>query len=122
MLNGIKANLIWVSNLEVAREFYEQKLGFRCVEYAPDSGFLKMALGESIFYLETPRPEHENSPHVKIGVRSSGVIDVDDIQATVAALALSNVTIVQEARQEFWGGWTAIIADPDGNQHILVES
>ncbi len=121
MIKGVKANLIWVSNLEASRDFYEQKLGFRCLEYAPDFGFLKMSLGESIFYLETPRPEHESCPHVKIGGRSSGIIDVDDIQATVAGLALINVKIVQEARQEFWGGWTAIVADPDGNQHVLVE-
>jgi predicted enzyme related to lactoylglutathione lyase len=121
MLREVQAHLVWVSDLSAALNFYEKKLGFRCLQFSPEAGFLKMVLGNSVFYLETPQVDSTVSPHAKPGTRSSAILAVSDIEETVAELLARGVTIVLGATKQFWGGWNAIISDPDGNQFILIE-
>lgn len=48
-------------------------------------------------------------------------LQVRDLAATAAKLALRSIPIVREARKEPWGLWEMWIADPDGLRIVLVE-
>ena len=115
------ANLLFVSNVTKAREWYESVLGMKVVEFRPPE-FLHMKLGENNFYIETPNLKRAvGFRGEKIGGRTSIVFDVDDIHTAVQDMKRKKVKIVVEPVQQFWGGWNAVISDPDGNEFILDE-
>ena len=113
------ANLIFVSDLERAKHWYENNFGMETIQYRPPE-FLKMKLGGNIFYIETKSDKRaEGFKEVYIGGRSSMVFEVANIQEVIRELKEKGVKIVVEPVQQFWGGWNAVIADPDGNEFIL---
>jgi methionine--tRNA ligase beta chain len=116
---SLGANIIYVSDLPRAKAWYEKHFGMKTVEYRPPE-FLEMRLGDATFYIETENPKRaEGFKEVTVGGVSSAIIAVDDLKALVEKMRLGGVKIVTEPVRQFWGGWNAKIADPDGNIFIL---
>ncbi len=121
MITALGANLINVTDLSRAKKWYEEVIGMETVEYRPPA-FLEMKLGENVFYIETESDlREEGFKKELVGGKTSIVFLVHDIQATIEKMRLQNVTILVEPIRQFWGGWNAKIADPDGNVFILDE-
>jgi catechol 2,3-dioxygenase-like lactoylglutathione lyase family enzyme len=103
---------IWyqVRNLDEARAFYTEKLGFT-ETYAADDGWSKLERGEMTIALAEGEPQPE-------GPVAS--IDVDDIKAEAERLRGEQVQIgtVLELHDEIR---VVDVFDPDGNRLQLVQ-
>ena len=103
---------IWyhVRNLDEARGFYKDKLGFT-ETYAADDGWVKLEHGEMAIALA------EGEPQVDGPVAS---IDVEDVKAEAERLRGEevNVGVVLELHEEVR---VVDVFDPDGNRLQLVQ-
>ncbi len=89
------------------------------VEYRPPE-FLEMKLGSNTFYIETQdKKRAEGFREAHIGGRISAIFHVPNLKETIELWRKQGIPIIVEPVQQFWGGWNAIIADPDGNEFIL---
>ena len=115
----LSANLIYVSDIKRAKVWYGDVFGMEEIESRPPE-FLEMKLKDNTFWIETYNEKRsEGFKEVNVGGRHSAVFAVDDIKAVIQNLRAKGVRIVVEPAQQFWGGWNAVIADPDGNEFIL---
>ena len=116
---SLSANIFFVSDLERSKKWYEDVFGMEVVEFRPPE-FLEMRLGSATFYIETHNEKRADGfKDVHIGGRMSAIFAVDDLKDVVEVLRGKGVKIVVEPVQQFWGGWNAVIADPDGNEFVL---
>lgn len=121
MITGLGANLINVTDLTKAKEWYETVIGMEVLEYRPPA-FLETKLGDNHFYIETESElREEGFKKELVGGKTSIVFSVDNLKETIEKMRAQGVTILVEPVQQFWGGWNAKIADPDGNIFILDE-
>ena len=134
-LCGVRAEIkrvaftsVYVTNLDRAKDWYTQKLGFVVAE---DSGFgpdpsdrwlTVRATGDANFglLLRLGRPvgrqiNHPNLPEV--------IFDsiTDDLLETAAALKARGVTFAQEPTHTPWGVFEAMIVDQDGQGIAIAE-
>ena len=105
--------IITVDDLPGTRRFYEQ-LGFvQTFQFPPDgdAGFITMERGES-----------------SIGIGAGGAAEpdrfaywvyVDDVDATVEALATAGAPVVEAPVDQPWGERVAAVRDPAGNKIYL---
>lgn len=115
------ANVIYVSDLPRAKEWYENILGMKTLDYRPPE-FLETELEGAIFNIETENPKRpEGFREVRIGGRSSIEFIVENIKEFIEEARTKGVKIVVEPVAPFWGGWNAVIADPDGNEFTIHE-
>ncbi len=107
---------LFVTDMEVSREFYTQKLGF-------EVAFL---YGEPPFYGQVYRDEAKLNlrllaePAVDRGLRAregllSASITLEDAEPLFAEFEAAGVEFHQTLKTEPWGARTFIVADPDGN-------
>ena len=115
-------NLIGVNNLENARKFYEDILGFEIIEYKPPS-FMEAKLPDgSIYNIETQSDERaEGFKEMHVGGIKSCVFMVDDINGFAQYCRDNNVKIIWEPVLQSFGWWTMRIADPDGNEFNIEQ-
>lgn len=115
----LEANLIFVTDIDRAKKWYEDVFGMVSEEYRPPE-FLQMRLGDDIFYIETSNDMRADGfRDTKVGGRHSAVFVVENINEVITDLKTKGVKVVVEPVLQFWGGWNAVIADPDGNEFIL---
>ncbi|MEI6346092.1 MAG: VOC family protein [bacterium] len=112
--------LIGVSDLNKARPFYENVLGFVFDEFRPP--FASATLGDIEFNIE------ENADYrapdwaqKNIGGRKSCTFQVADIVAFLKEAQQHEAKIVHEAVKQPWGWYTAEIADADGNEFVIEQ-
>ncbi len=119
MKTFLAANIIGVNNVEKASEWYADIFGMELVELKPPY-FCDMKLGEHHFLIEKHSPERPAGfQDIPTGVRVSAIIGVDDITAFIDEVKGKGVKVVQEPVEQEWGGWNAVIQDPDGNDFII---
>ena len=117
---SLGAHLIFVSDVQASKTFYRDILGLELVEENPH--FTEYTLPGGHLYVEEKNPDRAKGfDEVHIGGPTGVVLAVDDIHATIEVLRRANVAILVEPIEQVWGGWNAVIADPDGNQFILDE-
>ncbi len=117
----LSANLIFVTDILRAKKWYEDVFGMVTEEFRPPE-FLQMRLGSNVFYIETANEKRASGfRDTKVGGRHSAVFEVEEITEVISNLRGRGVTVVVDPVQQFWGGWNAVIADPDGNEFILDE-
>ncbi len=115
----VEATLIFVTDVEASRAWYQDVFGMTVGEYNPPN-FQEMVLDGQSFYLESMNDKWaEGFRTPRIGGRHTCVFQVDDIRAAVDECKAKGVRVVVEPVQQFWGGWNAVIADPDGNEFVL---
>lgn len=114
-------NLIGVNDVEKAQQWYADVFGMELVELRPPY-FCEMKLGEQIFLIEKEGSERAEPFNViPTGVRTSVMIGTDDMDAFIAHAVEHDAGIVMEPTEQAWGGWTAVIADVDGNEFIVYQ-
>lgn len=119
MKTYLAANLIGVSNVEKASKWFTYIFGMELVEMKPPY-FCEMKLGNNCFLIEKHSPERPvGFQNIPTGVRVSAIIGVDDIKEFINTIKSKGVKVVHEPIQQSWGGWNAVIEDPDGNEFII---
>jgi predicted enzyme related to lactoylglutathione lyase len=126
MLTQVGTITVQVTDQDKALEFYTQKLGFekrrddpmgpgqRWIEVAPPSAQTRILLYKAT--PEQPGVDSYEAAQASIGRSTGMVLEVDDIQATFAALHANGVRIEDEPTQRPWGWWGEF-ADQDGNTY-----
>ncbi len=114
------AHLVFVSDVQKAKAFYQDILGLKLTAENPH--FTEYEISGGVLYVEEKNPERAKGfESVHIGGPTGIVFAVDAIKETVEDLRKKGVRIAVEPVEQVWGGWNAIIADPDGNEFILDE-
>lgn len=114
-------NVIGVHDVEKAQQWYAEVFGMELVELRPPY-FCEMKLGEHTFLIEKQAAERAapfNS--IPTGVRTSAMMGTDDMPAFIAHAAEKGAVIILDPVEQSWGGWTAVVADPDGNEFIMYQ-
>ncbi len=108
---------LFVSDLDRARAFYEQALGWTLK--VADSGFAVFDAGAADIVVEAADPE-DPEEEALIG-RFAGIsFAVDDIEHAYRLLLASDVRFDGAPEAQPWGGTLAHFYDPDGNILTLV--
>ncbi|MGD2148081.1 MAG: VOC family protein [Anaerolineae bacterium] len=105
---------VYVSNLQEARAFYCDKLGFEIVREYGDC-ILQLKANGITFVVEEIQGDFPAQPCVTIGVRAG------DVAEEMARLSDQGVAFFQDAPQPFPAGLFAACQDPDGNLIELLE-
>jgi predicted enzyme related to lactoylglutathione lyase len=113
MLKSLNFILLHVANLDEVLTFYTQKLGFIVEAQSPFFVQFKQAPGGAIFSLS----KSENATTYQ-GVELWW--DVDDVDATLAALQAQGIEIAQPLKDEPFGR-TFAIKDPAGNKIFILQ-
>jgi uncharacterized glyoxalase superfamily protein PhnB len=120
MITRVKLDSVWVSDQDIAFDFYVRKLGFevktdqtmnsfRWLEVAPSGAETNLALAK-------PNPGQKDAT---IGGFTGITFDADDVQATYDELVAKGVPFTEPLAKQPWGGLMAQFADPDGNVFML---
>lgn len=102
-----------VSDVERAKEFYVEKIGFhldgdwnigdkRYVQLTPEGSGCSIAIGENI-------------TEAKPGSIDSILLVVEDIQKAHDELSEKGVNVTEVKKMD-WGAWHIYFSDPDGNK------
>ena len=112
--------LIGVSDLNKARPFYENVLGFVFDEFRPP--FASAMLGDIEFNIE------ENADYraldwaqKNIGGRKSCTLQVENIFTFLKEAAEQGGRVLKEPVKQTWGWYDAVIADIDGNEFVIEQ-
>lgn len=109
-----------VADLERARRFYEEGLGWRRGSDLP--GVVFFQTGGSIFALY-PRDDLARDAGLPADAGAeSGAIALaynarnrDEVDAVLGEAESAGATILKPAEDAFWGGYSGYFADPDGH-------
>jgi lactoylglutathione lyase len=120
MIGPIKTVAVYVEDQPKAVEFYTRKLGFevrRNHPMGPGASWIEVAPpGAQTCLVIYPRSMMKDWQ----SLRTSIVFDCRDIDATCRRLEDDGVRVVDRPKAMPWGTF-AKIADPDGNEFLLVE-
>jgi len=108
---------VFVTDLERAIEFYASKLGLELSRADGAHGYASLAAGPVRLGLAAVSGEHA----ALVG-RLTGVgLAVPDLEAEHARLAALGVEFEMPPTRQPWGGFMALVKDPDGNTLYLDE-
>ena len=125
MLGKLHHVALWVSDVQKAKEFYVDRLGFALLREnaRPERGDVKLDLRMGDMELELfcggghpPRPSYPEA----LGLRHMA-FHVEDIDAAVAALALAGIRTEPVRTDPYTGKRMTFFADPDGQPLELHE-
>ena len=120
MIGPVKTVAVYVEDQQAAVEFYTTKLGFevrRNEPMAPGANWVEVAPpGGQTGLVLYPRAMMKGWEEM----RPSVVFSCTDIEATCATLWAAGVKVVDQPHPMPWGIY-AKIADPDGNEFLLVQ-
>jgi lactoylglutathione lyase len=120
MIGPIKTVAVYVEDQQKAVEFYTSLLGFevrRDQAMGPEARWVEVAPpGAQTALVLYPRAMMKGWEEMKPSV----VFNCSDIEATVATLWANGVGVIDQPHAMPWGTY-AKIADPDGNEFLLVQ-
>ena len=122
-ISRIKETCIYVSDLQLTRDFYSGKLGLTVIGYAEDRHIFFKA-GESVllcFLAERTRKETELPPHGAFGsIHFAFEVPGDDYDANLVILKANGIGILH---QQVWrnGFRSFYFHDPDNNLLEVIE-
>jgi predicted enzyme related to lactoylglutathione lyase len=106
---------VFVTDLSRALAFYKDALGLSVQFVSPEHGYASVAAGEVRLGLAVPG--HEQSDLVG---RHTGVgFEVADLEREYARLLRLGAAFTMPPTRQPWGGFMALISDPDGNVFYL---
>jgi catechol 2,3-dioxygenase-like lactoylglutathione lyase family enzyme len=108
---------VFVSDLEAARAFYVNKLGFKVeFSYGEPPFFAQVARDGGRLNLRTVSgPVFDSGFHSREGDAVSATLTLDDAEPLFLEFQRAGVAFHQTLRTEPWGARTFIVQDPDGN-------
>ncbi len=108
---------IFVTDLERAVDFYTSKLGLKLEQSDAGHGYASLDAGAIRLGLAAVDGEHS-----RMAGRHTGVgLAVDDLVAEHDRLRELGVRFTMAPERQPWGGFMAVLADPDGNELYLDE-
>ena len=115
MITKLFAICLLVDDLQISRNFYEQKLGLTL--NSEDTGFVDYKLGESPLALFEKKSATAMFPSQFMKPAGGAVIalQVDDVSKTCEELKKKDVEIFEGPKTTSWGQTVAYIHDPDDN-------
>jgi lactoylglutathione lyase len=106
---------VFVNDLDRALEFYTRKLGLELTRSDSGHGYASLAAGPVQLGLAVA-----GSDHPELVGRLTGVgLVVDDLEAEHARLSELGVAFPMPPSRQPWGGFMALVEDPDGNTLYL---
>jgi lactoylglutathione lyase len=123
MIKKIALAGVWVSDQDVAREFYVEKLGFELqMDTIMENGYRWLEVvppgGETALTLAKP---YLGQKDTAVGVFANIVLSCEDILDTYNEMKSKGVKFIEEPNMQEWGMMQALFEDPDGNVFVLVE-
>jgi len=106
---------IFVSDLDKAVNFYQQALGLNLLTADPDFGYAAFEAGVIKLGLAVPGPDQQQL----IGGHSGIGLAVADLDSSYRSLLEVGVRFSMEPTRQPWGGYMAMLEDPDGNSFYL---
>jgi predicted enzyme related to lactoylglutathione lyase len=116
----VSSFLIGVRDLNKAKDFYEQVLGFKFDEFRPP--FASATLDGIEFNIEEDA-DYRSPDWSKnyIGGRKPIAFQTDNLEDFLKAAELGGAKIISGIEVKPWDWQEAIIADPDGNEFIIEQ-
>jgi predicted enzyme related to lactoylglutathione lyase len=108
---------VFVSDLDRAVEFYQNALGFELNFADSDHGYASFKAGPISLGLAIAGEDQQGliGRHTGVGVA------VDDLKAEHERLVGMGVAFSMPPEKQPWGGFMALVDDPDGNKLYLDE-
>ena len=107
---------VFVTDLERALGFYTDLLGFKKLMADTDHGYASLQAGPITLGLA-----QVGEQPALIGRHTGVGLAVDDLEAEYARLAKAGVRFASPPERQPWGGFMALVEDPDGNVLYLDE-
>ncbi len=106
---------VFVSDLEKSVAFYQQKLGLELEMSEPNFGYAAFHAGTIRLGLAVAGSDQKSliGRHTGIG------LSVTDLNQEYATLLEKGVIFSEPPTKQPWGGFMAIVEDPDGNRYYL---
>lgn len=106
---------VFVSDLDRAIGFYEQQLGLALEHTSPEHGYASLSAGPVRLGLAVVGSDQQEllSRHTGVGLA------VSDLEAEHRRLSRLGVRFTMPPTRQPWGGFMALVADPDGNVFYL---
>lgn len=106
---------VFVSDLKRSIEFFESTLGLELTLRAEEHDYASLAAGPVSLGLAVAGPDHTElvGGHTGIGFA------VEDLEACYRRLVERGVSFPMAPSRQAWGGFLALMADPDGNVFYL---
>ncbi|WP_406699383.1 VOC family protein [Singulisphaera sp. Ch08] len=108
-----------VSDLARARRFYEEGLGWRAGFASDEVVFFQMLGTVFALFSRTDLAADAGLPLEKFGVGSPALAQNlrsrEEVDAVLLEAASAGATILKEASETSWGGYSGYFADPDGH-------
>jgi len=108
---------VFVSDLTRAVEFYQTALGFELNSADTDHGYASFKAGPISFGIAIAGDDQQELIGRHTGV---GVV-VKDLKAEHERLVAMGVSFSMPPSKQPWGGFMALVDDPDGNKLYLDE-
>jgi len=106
---------VFVHNLARAIEFYRDRLGLDLEFSAEEHGYASFSAGSVRLGIAVPGPDQR-----ELVGRHTGVgLEVADLSAEYRRLSELEVEFAMPPTEQAWGGFMALISDPDGNVFYL---
>ncbi len=118
---NLKTARIFVRDLDQAKQFYTESLGFVVVATSAEYGYCvfktggAQLIGESVSG-DAPREEQE-----LVGRFTGLSFTVADVQHTYRSLVAAGVEFTGPPEKQAWGGILATLRDPAGNELQVVQ-
>lgn len=106
---------IFVTDLDRAVEFYQDKLGLTLECSSPEHGYASLSAGPVRLGLAVPGPDQADL----VGRHTGVGLNVEDLESVHKRLSALNVKFSQPPTRQPWGGFMALVDDPDGNVFYL---
>jgi len=109
---------VFVRDLDRATVFYRDTLGLQPQYASPEHGYASFAAGGVRLGIAVPGPEQ-----AELVGRHTGVgLEVADLEAAYERLSGLGVHFAMPPTRQPWGGFMAMVADPDGNVFYLEQA
>lgn len=108
---------VFVSELDQAIEFYQDKLGLELEFSSAEHGYASFNAGSVRLGIAVSGPDHGDL----VGRHTGVGLAVADLAAEHGRLSQLGVHFTAPPTRQPWGGFMALMADPDGNVFYLDE-
>lgn len=109
---------VFVRDLDRAVAFYQGTLGIDLQHASPEHGYAALSAGGVRLGLAVPGPADAEL----IGRHTGVGLTVVDLEAEHTRLTALGVRFTMPPTRQPWGGFMALIADPDGNVFYLDQA
>ncbi|MEQ9003573.1 MAG: VOC family protein [Pseudomonadales bacterium] len=106
---------VFVTDLDRATGFFRDRLGLELQFSAPEHGYASFAAGPVRLGVAVPG----DAEAALVGRHTGMGFDVDDLEAEHARLVTQGVQFTMPPTRQPWGGFMALMQDPDGNVFYL---